>query len=80
MKTLQKMLKKGLINQIMKIRKSPTKRKQNKKIIGLMQNQIDGKIKKKFVGIRAKAHIYLTNCKDESKKTKDTKKSNKRKT
>ena len=44
-----------------------------------MKNQIDGKITKEFVGIRAKAYIYLTNCKNESKKAKDTKKSNKRK-
>ena len=44
------------------------------KIIGLMKHEIDAKITKDFVRIRAKTYSYLTNCKEESKKKRYKKK------
>ena len=49
-----------------------TKRK-NKKLIGLMKNELDVKIMTKFVGLRAKTYSYLIDDGSENKKAKGTK-------
>ena len=46
----------------------------NKKVIGLMKDELVGKIMKKFVRLRAKTYIYLINDSSENKKAKSTKK------
>ena len=45
----------------------------NKKVIGMMKNELGGKIRE-FVGLRPKTSSYLKDSNDESKKAKDTKK------
>ena len=46
----------------------------NKKAIGLMKNELAGKIMKKFAGLRAETYSYLTDNGSEDKKVKSTKK------
>ena len=46
----------------------------NKKVIGLMKDELDGKILAKFVGLRAKTCSYLIDDGSEDKKVKGTKK------
>ena len=41
---------------------------QNKKLIGLMKNELGGQIMKEFVGLRAKTYSYLKDNNDEDKK------------
>ena len=48
--------------------------KEKKKVIGLMNDELGGKIIKKFVGLRAKTYSYLKDSNDEDKKGKGTKK------
>ena len=48
--------------------------KEKKKVIGLMNDELGGKIMKKFVGLRAKTYSYLKDSNDEDKKGKGTKK------
>ena len=43
-----------------------------KKVIGLMKNELGGKIMKKFVGLRAKTYSYLIDDGIEDKKAKGT--------
>ena len=45
----------------------------NKKVIGLMNDKLGGKIIKEFVVLRSKTYSYLTDNNDEDKKGKGTK-------
>ena len=66
------MLKKDLIHQIMKsIGRYPQER--IKKKIGLMKDELGGKIMTEFVAIRPKNYSYLTDDWEEDKKAKGTK-------
>ena len=56
-----------------KIDKPLTKGK-NKKVIGIMKDELGGKIMKEFVGLRAKTYSYLKENNDEDEKAKGTKK------
>ena len=46
----------------------------NKKVIGLMRDELDGKFGKKLIGLRAKTYSYLIDDGSKGKKAKDTKK------
>ena len=46
----------------------------NKKVIGLMKDELEGKIMTEFVALRPKAYSYLTDDCKEDKKAKGTKK------
>ena len=46
----------------------------NKKVIGLMKDELGGKIIKEFVALRPKTYPYLTDDCEENKKSKGTKK------
>ena len=52
----------------------PLTKGKNKKAIGLMKDELGGKIMTKFVGLRAKTCCYLINDQREDKKAKSTKK------
>ena len=52
----------------------PLPKGKTKQVIGLMKDELGRKIMTKFVGLRAKACIYLTNDGSEDKKAKGTKK------
>ena len=45
----------------------------NKKVIGLMKDELGGKIMTKFVGLRAKTYSHLIDDGNEDKKAKHTK-------
>ena len=45
----------------------------NKKVISLFKDELGGKIKRKFVGLRAKTWAYLLDDDSEHKKAKGTK-------
>ena len=45
----------------------------NKIAIGLLKDELGGKIMTRFVGLRAKTYSYLTDDGSEDKKAKDTK-------
>ena len=49
-------------------------RAKNKNVIGLMKDELGGKIMIKFVGLRAKTYSYLVDDGSEDKKVKGTKK------
>ena len=55
------------------LKRSPLKVKKNKKVICLMKNELAAKVFKEFVGLRAKTYNYLTDDKDEGRKTKGMK-------
>ena len=46
----------------------------NKQVIGLMKDELGGKIMKEFVGLRAKIYSYLKDNNDEDKKAEGIKK------
>ena len=48
--------------------KSGRTKGKNKKVIGVMKNELSGKIMKKFVGLRAKTYSYLIDDVSEDKK------------
>ena len=49
-------------------------KEKNKKVIGLMKDELGGKIMIKLVGLRAKTYNYLTDDGSEDKNSKGTKK------
>ena len=51
----------------------PLPKGKNKKVIGLMKDELGAKIIKKKLGLRAKTCSYLTDNNDKDKKGKDTK-------
>ena len=51
----------------------PLPKGNNKKVIGIMKDELHGKIMTKFVGLRAKTYIYLIDNSSEDKKPKGTK-------
>ena len=52
----------------------PFPKGKNKKVIGLIENELGEQIMKEFVGLRAKTYSYLKDNNDEDKKAKGTKK------
>ena len=48
----------------------PLSKGKNKKVIGIMKDGLGGKIKKEFVGLRAKTYSYLIDGRSEDKKQK----------
>ena len=71
MKTLQRMLKLDLILQIMN-QKDHFEKEKIKKVVGLMKDELGGKIMIEFVGLRAKTYSYLIDDGSEDKKAKGT--------
>ena len=51
-----------------------------KKVIGLMKDELDRKVTTKFVELRAKTYSYSIDDRNEDKKAKNTKKCHKKKT
>ena len=52
----------------------PLPKAENKRVIGLMKDELGGKIMTKFVGLRTKTYSYLIDDGSEDKKAKGTKK------
>ena len=52
----------------------PLTKGKNKKVIGLMKDELGGQIMKQFLGLRAKTYSYLKDNNDEDKKAKGTRK------
>ena len=53
----------------------PLPKGRNKKIIGLIKHELDGKVMAEFATLRPKTYSYLTDDSDENKKSKMYKKS-----
>ena len=52
----------------------PLPKAKNKKVIGIIKEELVGQVMKEFVAIRAKTYSYLTDNNDEDKKAKITQK------
>ena len=52
----------------------PLPKEQNKKVSGLINDELGGKIMIKLIGLRAETYSYLIDDSSEDKKAKDTKK------
>ena len=52
----------------------PLLKEKNKKVIGVIKDNLGGKLLKEFIGLRAKTFSYLTDDNSEEKKVKGTKK------
>ena len=52
----------------------PLPKGKNKKVTGLIRDELGGKIMNNLLGLRAKTYSYLTDINGEDKKAKDTKK------
>ena len=72
MKTLQMLLKKRFDISNYKVDR-PLPKGMNKKVIGLMKDELEGKIIKEFVALRPKTYSYLTDDDTIHKKAKGTK-------
>ena len=72
MKILQMMFKRGLIHHIMKSIDHFLLEK-NKTYIGLMEDEIGGKIMTEFAAVRPKTYSYLMDGGDSNKEAKETK-------
>ena len=72
-KTLQKMLKQDLTLQILE-QTDRCLNEKNKKVIGLMKDEVGEQIMKDFVGLTTKTYSYLKENNNEDKKAKVTKK------
>ena len=71
MLTLQELLRKNLIHQTIKSREHIRKKK---KVIGLMADELSGRIMKEFVALTPKMYSYLMHDGHVNKRAKDTKK------
>ena len=71
LKTSLKMLKKGSIHEIIEI---PLPKGNNKKVIGLMKDELGEKIMKEFIGLRTETDSYLIDNCNADKKANATKK------
>ena len=71
LKTSLKMLKKGSILQIIEI---PPPKGKNKKVIGLMKDELGEKLMKELIGLRTGTDSYLIDNCNADKKAKATKK------
>ena len=75
MKTLQKMLKKDLILQTITINCIPHYIKEkDKKVIGLLKDELSGEIMKELAGLRVKTYSYLIDYVSVDKKVKGAEK------
>ena len=52
----------------------PFPKGKNEKVIGLIRDELSGKIIAKFIGLRAKTYIFLTDDGSKDKKAKDSRK------
>ena len=68
------MLIKDVIHQIIKLIDHGLQKKKNRKVIGLMKDQLSGKTMTEFVALRSKTYSYLMDNCNSDKKAKGTEK------